>query len=116
MARPVHVELSPVVINDTWPGLSNCRFTSDGDAFSSNLTSIRMHFRDSDNNVVRQLSSPSSGITIDSAANWQFTVSPITTLTFNADTYFWSIEATASNGTIKTYVTGTLEVLADATI
>lgn len=116
MARPVHIELSPVVVNDTWPGLSECKFQSDGDAFSLNLSSIRMHFRDSDNVVVRQLTSTNGGITIESAANWQFTVNPITTLTFNADTYYWSIETTDANGTIKTYVTGTLEVLVDATI
>lgn len=116
MARPVHIELSPVVINDTWGGLTDCRFTSNGNAFSSNLANVRMHFRDSENVLIREMTSTNGGVTIDNASNWQFTVNPITSLTFNPGTYYWSIETTDLNGKIKTYVSGTLQVIHDATL
>jgi hypothetical protein len=116
MAKPVHIELSPVVINDTWGGLTDCQFTSNGNAFSENLNEVRMHFRDSDNAIAREMNSTNGGVTIIDASNWQFTVNPITSLTFSAGTYFWSIETTDTNGKIKTYVSGTLNVVQDATI
>jgi len=111
--RPGKFNLTPVVYLDTWNGLSAV-YTSTGNTFDSNLATVRMMFRDGDGSLGLSLTS-SSGIVINDANAWDFTVSPITTLTLAVGTWFWSVETTSVAGTIKTYLAGTLEVLQDAT-
>lgn len=115
MSSPAYITLSPVVYKDTWDGLTNCSFTSDGTAFASPLSTVRMHFRDADGVVGLQLTTPATGITITNAAAWQFTVNPISSITLTEGSWYWSIEATDIAGRIKTYVSGVLPVILDAT-
>lgn len=115
MSSPAYITLSPVVYKDTWDGLTNCSFTSDGTAFADPLSTVRMHFRDADGVVGLQLTTPATGITITNAASWQFSVNPITSITLTEGPWYWSIEATDTTGRIKTYVSGVLPVILDAT-
>ena len=109
------VILQPCVYLDTWDGLSNCSFSSDGTAFASSLTLVRMFFRDEENVVGLELSSANSTITIDNANSWDFTVAPVSPMTLAPGNWYWSIETTDSESVIKTRVFGTLEIINDAT-
>lgn len=107
--------LQPCVYLDTWDGLSNCSFSSDGTAFASSLSLVRMFFRDEENVVGLELSSANSTITIDNAAGWQFTVNPVSPMNLAIGQWYWSIETTDYDGIIKTRVFGTIEITQDAT-
>ena len=104
------VTLTPVVYQDTWSGLT----VTHAPAPESPLASVRMFFRDKDRNLGLQLTT-GSGVTIADAAGWSFEVDAITSFPLAAGTWFWSIEATAADGTIKTRVAGTINVILDAT-
>ena len=104
------VTLTPVVYQDTWSGLT----VTHAPAPESSLASVRMFFRDKDRNLGLQLAT-GSGVTITDAAGWSFEVDAITSFPLAAGTWFWSIEATATDGTIKTRVAGTINVILDAT-
>ena len=107
--------LQPCVNLDTWDGLPNCSFSSDGTAFASSLTLVRMFFRDENNVIGLELSSANSTITIDNANSWQFTIEPVSPMTLAPGNWYWSIETTDSESVIKTRVFGTLEITNDAT-
>lgn len=111
----VNLSISPCVYLDTWDGLSNCSFESNGTAFASSLSLVRMFFRDDNNELGLQLSSANGTITIDNAAEWYFTVHPVSPMTLSPGNWYWSIETTDSAGSIKTRVFGTIKILNDAT-
>ena len=111
--KPGKFNLTPVVYGDTWNGLS-CVYSSTGNTFDSDLASVRMMFRDEDGTLGLSLSS-TSGIVINNANTYDFTVSPITPMTLEVGVWYWSIETTSASGTIKTYLAGTLEIIKDAT-
>lgn len=100
---------------DTWDGLTNCSMSSTGTAFANPLASVRMFWRDSDGAVGLQLTSAGGDITIDDAANWQYTVNPITQFPLAVGVWRWSIEFTDSAGRVKTYWAGTREIKSDPT-
>jgi hypothetical protein len=74
-----------------------------------------MFFRDEDNAVGLELTSANSTITISDAANWEFTVNPVTPMTLAVGNWYWSIETTDSANIVKTRVFGTIEITQDAT-
>tara|TARA_B110000503_G_C6979147_1_gene342471 strand:- start:248 stop:598 length:351 start_codon:yes stop_codon:yes gene_type:complete len=115
MACKQNIILTPVFYGDTWDGLSNCSFSSNGSAFGSNLTSIRMFFKDYDGVTGLELTTANSNITIDNATAWEFTVNPITNMPLSVGMWFWSIETTDAESVRKTRVFGTLEILDHAT-
>ena len=94
----------------TWDGLTDCNFSSDGAAFADSLTAVRMIFTDGDGVAQLTLTSANSTITIDDAANWDFTVNPILSFPLSAGIYSWEIETTDAGGRIKVYPKGTIEV------
>ncbi len=109
----VNIALLPVVRNDTWDGLSGCKFSSDGTAFASPLETVRMSFKDSTGAVQLALSSDiTSEIEITDAAGWTFDVKG-RRLTMPAGEYSWGIETTDSGDVVKTRVIGTLNLLPD---
>lgn len=113
MARPAQITLPPIVRGDTWDGIS-VSLSSSGTAFADALTSVRMIFRESaGDEATLTLSSTGGNIAITSAANWQFTVNPITPFPLLPGTQYWSIETTDSGGSIKTYLVGTIPILND---
>jgi len=114
MAKPAKVNLEPIVYRDTWGGLT-LSFASDGTAMDSNLSSVRMFFRDADGVTGLELTSADSEITITDANAWAFTVLPVNPLTLAIGNWYWSIETTNAFGIIKTYLAGTMKVINDAT-
>ena len=107
------ITLSPTVKCDSWDGLTNCSFTSDGTAFDESLLLVRMQWKDSTGATALTLSSAVSGeVTITSAANWEFEV-PGRVLSLDAGIYSIGLETTDSAGIVKTRVTGTHKILAD---
>lgn len=113
MSRPAQVNLAPIVQGDTWDGLTNCSFSSDGTAFGDSLDTVRMQFKDSAGNAALTLSSETAGqITITDAAAWTFDVEP-RVINLTAGTYSWGIETTDSQGVIKTRVTGIIPIIND---
>ena len=115
MSCNANVLLAPCVYKDTWDGLSNVSFSSDGSAFASSLALVRMFFRDENNVVGLELSSANNTITIDDANAWRFTVNPVSPMLLAVGNWYWSIETTDSAGVIKTRVFGTISILNDAT-
>jgi len=110
-----NINLTPVIYGDTWDGLSDISFTSDGTAFSSELSSVRMFFKDSDGATGLELTSAGGDIIITSASGWEFYVDAITNMPLAVGTWFWSIETTDAQNVRKTRIGGTLEILDDAT-
>lgn len=115
MSRPATAILQPIVYGDTWDGLTDCSLTSTGSAFSSDLALVRMYFRDADSNLGLQLTSDDSTITISDASAWAFDINPIENFPLAVGIWYWSIECTDVNDVRKTYVSGSIEVLDDAT-
>jgi len=114
MPAPAIINLSPCVYLDTWDGLTGCSFTSDGTAFASPLSRVRMYFMDANGSVGKQCDSEDETITITDAAAWEFDVAPFL-MQLAAGEWQWSIETTDSSGDVKTRVTGTIRILSDAT-
>jgi hypothetical protein len=106
--------LKPIIYGDTWDGLTNGAFESTGTAFASPLTGVRMYWRDADDVLGLELDE-TSGITIDNAASWQYTVDPIERFPLAVGTWYWSLEFTDSTGRRKTRWIGDISVTKDAT-
>lgn len=114
MPRPVVVTLTPCVYLDTWDGLSNCSFESDGTAFGSALSRVRMNFKDGDGVIGKQCDSENDTITITDQDAWEFDVIAFQMI-LTPGVWQWSIETTDSEGDVKTRVTGTIQILSDPT-
>ena len=115
MSCNANVILTPCVYKDTWDGLTDVSFSSEGSAFASSLALVRMFFRDENNVVGLELSSANSTITITDANNWEFTINPVSPMLLAIGNWYWSIETTDDQNVIKTRVFGTIEILQDAT-
>ena len=115
MACNRNIILTPVIYGDTWDGLSEVSFTSDGNAFASDLATVRMFFKDSDGVTGLELTSAAGDITITDASAWEFDVDAIENMPLGVGIWFWSIETTDVQDVRKTRIAGTLEILDDAT-
>ena len=112
MAR-ANIALECAVKNDTWDGLSDCQFSSDGSAFASPLALVRMTFKDSGGSVRLTLSSANADeIEITDASGWMFDILP-RVLTMAEGAYSWGIETTDDQDVVKTRVVGTIQILQD---
>ena len=108
-----NIPLLGVFRNDTWDGLSNCKFSSTGSAFASPLATVRMSFKDSAGAVQLLLTSATtSQIEITNASGWEFEVKS-RVLTMAEGQYSWGIETTDSAGVVKTRVVGSIPILPD---
>jgi hypothetical protein len=115
MSCASNIVLTPCVNGDTWDGLTDCSFSSDGTAFSSPLSQVRMFFKNNENETGLELTSAAGTITIDNAAQWMFTVNQVNPMTLDPGLWYWSIETTDSQGVVKTRVFGILEIISDPT-
>jgi len=109
---PVNV-LTPVISGDGWPGLPACSFSSTGTAFAEPLALVEMFWENKETGVIElTLSSAGEdpGITIDSAADWTFSVLP-RVITLAAGAKSWSIRTTATGGLPRTRLRGTIDIL-----
>lgn len=114
MARPANVTLEPIVYRDTWGGFT-VSASSTGTALDSNLSSVRMFFRDTDNATGLELTNADSEITITDANAWAFTVLAVNPFPLAVGIWYWSVETTNALGIVKTYLAGIVQVVQDAT-
>jgi len=107
--------LPSILTGDTFPGLTVDSITINGAAPTSALASVRMDFRTAPAATSADLSlSNGSGITIDDAANYGFTVDAFD-VALDPALYYFDIETTDADGTIRTYLKGTWQVSRDVT-
>tara|TARA_R110000803_G_scaffold76454_1_gene141053 strand:+ start:5037 stop:5393 length:357 start_codon:yes stop_codon:yes gene_type:complete len=116
MATIVRRNLNDRIKNDTF---SSVQFTiQDGDAVAIDLTgvaiAIKFRYRCKTGSVVKTLA-VASGITLTTPLSGIFTIDEFTPITFEVGTYYYDAEITFTDGTIKTYVWGTFDVLQDVT-
>jgi hypothetical protein len=103
------------VQGDTWGGIPSIILDP---APNYTVASARMQFRESKVAVLPAATlstapSASEGtITINTATTWDFTI-PVQNLPLAAGTYDWQFQTTDSQGSIQTYMRGTIEVLLD---
>ena len=105
------IPLPDIFRGDTWDGIS-VGLRTDGTLLANPLASVRMSFSDGAADVL-MLTSAAGQIVITSAADWRFTVNPITPFPLPVGIFYWNIETTDSMGTIKTYLAGTIPVIKD---
>ena len=113
---PAEYTIPACVTGDTFPSLVVDSITVSGVAPANTLASVRMDIRTTPtaSTASKALTSAGGDITIDSAANWGFTVEPFA-IALTARTYYYDIETTDSSGTVRTYLTGTWKVVQDVT-
>lgn len=111
MARPSIVNLEPIVVGNTWDGMS-VSYTSSGSAFANTLTAVSMEFKTPGGVLTQTLSSAAGTITITTATPnaWLITV-PKIILTLTDGNWHWAITTTDSAGIVKTRNVGTLLIL-----
>jgi len=113
MGRPANIPLPDIVRGDTWDGIT-ASLSTDGTLLADSLVGVRMSFKGPDSDAeALMLTSAAGQIVITSAANWRFTVNPITPFPLTVGTFSWNIETTDSGGSIKTYLAGTILVIND---
>lgn len=115
-----NVKLPDTFKGDTWDGLTWAISSVDPEdtRFASTLSLCRFELQTLSGTSALALSSATAGqVTINTAtANaWSVTVEP-RVLTLSAGEYLYGLEFTDSAGVIKTYLTGSLTVLADPVI
>ena len=116
MACPLkNITLDPVAAGETWAGLTFAINSSDDTAYASELTRVRMSWRNSEGIVAQTLDSNVSGITIEVgiAYAWKFTVEP-NLLSLPSGFYTWAIETTDAAAVVdKDLISGTQQITAD---
>jgi len=101
---------------DTWPGFSSIVITTGNNTpVSLSGASIKMQFReDIDSPVALELSTENSGVVIVNPVIGEFKVPP-TIIDIPFGEYNYDIQVTFADGTVKTYVTGSWNIIADIT-
>jgi len=99
------------VQGDTWGGIPSITLTP---APNYNVVSAEMQFRESKVSVLPSatLSTDDGSIVINNAGTWSFTV-PVQDLPLTAGTYDWQFQTTDTQGSVQTYLQGTLQVHLD---
>ena len=102
---------------DTFKGMT-FRMSNATTATPINLTDseINIQFRvGSKTGRVQKHISIGNGITLTDAVNGVFNIDPIIKLNWYVNLYYYDVEITFLDGTIKTYFGGTLKVVQDTT-
>ncbi len=105
---------NPVFMGDTWDGFTHV-WSSDENAFDSDLASVRASFVNADGVAGLELESATVGeITINDASAWDYTIEP---RTLSLDAGFWTIgvQTTDTAGNVKTRFVGSIQIKADPT-
>jgi hypothetical protein len=115
-----NVKLPDTFKNDTWDGLTWAISSVDSEdtRFASALSSVRFQLQTVSGTSALTLTSATAGeITINTAtANaWSVTIEP-RILAIADGEYLYGLEFTDADGVVKTYLTGSLTVLADPVI
>lgn len=103
------------VKNDTFRSVE---FILEEDGVAIDLTgvSIRTQFRYrcKTGRIVKDISN-GSGITLTDPLNGTFKIDEFTPVDWEVDTYFYDVQITFTDNTIKTFVQGTVKILQDTT-
>lgn len=109
--RPSRFDWPPVTKGDTYPAAN---ITIDG--ADSTLSRVRIKFKACNSTTTAlTLDSSTSGVTINDAASWDFTIDQIDEVTLAAGTYRYDLETISADGTIMTELAGTWEILSEIT-
>lgn len=113
---PANYDLPSCLAGDTFPGLNITSITISDAPLSTTLVSARFQLRArSANNPTAAFSADTDdGITIIDAAAWEFSVDPFL-ITLSPCTYYYDLETIDSSGVTRTYLSGKLEIVRDAT-
>ena len=101
-------QLKSVPSGTTWDGLSNFSYSSDGTAFGAALVNVEMEWYDSEDAVALTLTEV-DGITISSAANWEFDIDA-RLISLAKGSYYWKLKTTDADGIVKIRLQGTIDV------
>lgn len=101
---------------DGWRGLPSIVIRVNGNPPGVALASARLQFRSapSAEEVGATLSTAAGSITITSAANWELAI-PAQALPLGARVWHYDLETTDVEGTVRTYLKGTLKIEQDVT-
>ena len=103
------------ILNDTFRSVE---FTINVDGSPVDLTgttiATEFRFRTKTGTVVKSVNN-SAGMTITDAVNGVVEIDEFTPVTWSPDTYYYDVQITFTDGTIKTYVQGTVKILQDVT-
>ena len=112
------IQTSPLenrIKNDTFRSVE---FIIDVDGTPVDLTGvtiqIQFRFRCKTGSVVKDIAT-TSGITITDAVNGTFEIDEFTPVDWAVDTYYYDAQITFTDGSIKTYIQGTVKILQDTT-
>jgi hypothetical protein len=115
-----NVKLPDTFKNDTWDGITWAISSVDSNdsRFASALSSVRFQLQTVSGTSALTLTSATAGeITINTATSnaWSVTIEP-RILAIADGEYLYGLEFTDADGVVKTYLTGSLTVLADPVI
>jgi hypothetical protein len=100
---------------DTWDGINSIAINVNGAPINLSGASIKMEFRENiDYPVVLTLSTQNSGIQILNAATGTIRL-PSHNVEIPCGHYMYDLQVTYSTGVVKTYITGSWEIVADIT-
>tara|TARA_R110000868_G_scaffold302692_2_gene563250 strand:+ start:41 stop:388 length:348 start_codon:yes stop_codon:yes gene_type:complete len=109
--KPLIWNWSPIVAGDTYPAANIVE-----SAHTENLDRVRIKLRISGSTTTAlTLDSDTTGIVINNAAAWDFTISEIDTTSLATGVYSYQLETTTTGGTIRTEFAGTWPILSDTT-
>lgn len=107
--KPMRWDWSPVVTGDTYPATNIT-----ADITDTTLSRVRVKIKPAgEATAAITLDSNATGITINNAATWDFTIAAITAP--EAGVYAYDLETTDSAGSVRTRFFGTWPILSEIT-
>ena len=109
--KPLRWDWPEVVTGDTYPATNITESDHESD-----LARVRISIVASgETTPALTLDSDATGITINDASAWDFTIDAINPVTLDASVYSYDLETTDSAGTIRTEFSGTWTILSEIT-
>lgn len=100
---------------DTWGGINSIVISTDGTPVNLSGSSIKMQFReDIDAPVILEFSTENSIISLIENLEGALCINP-TIIDIPYGVYRYDLQVTYPNGTVKTYINGTWEIVPDIT-
>jgi hypothetical protein len=108
MARQVQKDYT-AISGDTWEG-SQCTVTVNSSPLNLTGATIRIDFRATPNSIALMTLTTTSGITLTTPASGIFNINQIKKMPLPEGRYYYDVEITLADGTVKTYQYGTMIV------
>jgi hypothetical protein len=100
---------------DTWNGITSITFSKDGIPLTLSGANVGMQFRKQvDGPVTLELTTSNGGINITDPLNGVIQILPVL-ITMQYGIYQYDLEVTLADGTVKTYMKGTWNIVPDIT-